>query len=103
MLGNATVKAYFVLEDNINNDWFFETDGRLQLDVKKIKGQNLKHDTEKFLKLKKDQRYEGKFTNIQLTFDRGTRQKLVHEEKYRLIFHTKLDNKGYWVGVGSYL
>ena len=98
ILGGATVKAYFVLEDSIKDDWFYEQDGCQQLSVGKIKGQQIKNNSEKFILVKKDHRYEGKFCNIILQgFDRGQRSKLVHEEKYRILFHTCVDNHEIWV------
>lgn len=96
ILGKATIKAYFVQEDNIDYEWLYDKDDRFQLNVRNIRGQRLKHDVERFVKMKKDQKYEGKFTNLQLTFDRGPRQKLVHEEKYRLIFHANVENNEFW-------
>ena len=100
VLDKPKVCVCFILEDHLNQ--CLDENRNIIPETLKAKSQELKNDSVDFSKIKKTQKYEGKFTNIQLKFDRGTRQKFVHEEKYRLVFYMEMHGSFIWVSLNSF-
>jgi hypothetical protein len=96
------ITAEFMNEDDIN---LCCHDNILDLDkIRHRKKQvTLKSHKLRFVAPGKKDKYEGSFQSLQFKdqFKRQPNQtgKQVHEEKFRIVFTTKIDNEEYWVSM----